>query len=100
MAGGHIQTTEKSINELHNGSIVRLKISVNKAARIWDIWKSECACGSGVSEISECPGPPSEKLAARVLAWIKDDCKKEVPDVWPFREIDFWDNCIERDAIL
>lgn len=97
MAQGQVESTDL-VNELHNGSIIRLKIDSEKARKILQIWKIECACGAGVCEISDCPGPPTQ--TASVLAWIDADCKEEIPDHWPFREVDFWDNCIERDAIL
>lgn len=95
MAQGQVE----SINELHNGSIIRLKIDVEKARAIFELWKIECACGAGAYP-ADCPGPPTTSQVVSVLAWIDADCKSEIPDYWPLREVNFWDNCIERDAIL
>lgn len=93
MAQGLVESPD-SIEELHGGST----ITIRRVALVFEIWQNECACGAGACEPSDCPGTPSKDAVAKVLAWIKDG--GEAPDVWPFREEEYWDNCIKRGNIL
>ena len=97
MAQGNIESTD-GMNELHHESRVKFKIDKEQAALVYQVWKDECMCGSGACEYGDCPGPPTERQVASVLAWIDGD--GEVPDIFPFRDPEFWSGMIERDGIM